>query len=231
MDSSARQYLQPADWSGARNAWQVRPGLWRMGRFEWVDSFGWDQMLDDGVKTVVDVRTLPEVKRREQDPQAFIPDEIQRVHLPVEDVNHAAFGSVTPLIRVILIRITIRWIRSGIVWHVQSRWYWVLGRPVVLCCIAQPVGIGPVWCSDYFYSCLISPEALRTGTSRKTYMPLAPTVSMSIIGLVRSHPYESYLQPEAFERELSDRLASFRQFLRQWPGERVQELLARQFVQ
>src|SRR5699024_8750277 len=102
-----------------------------------------------------------EVKRREQDPQALIPDEIQRVHLPVEDVNHAAFWQRNALIRVILIRITIRWILSGIVWPVQSRWYWGLGRPVVLCCIAQPVGIGPVWWSDYFYSCLISPEALR----------------------------------------------------------------------
>src|SRR5699024_6204604 len=45
------------------------------------------------------------------------------------------------------------------------------------------------------------------------------------------HPSESYLQPAAFERELPDRLASFRQLLRQWPGERVQQLLARQFVQ
>src|SRR5699024_661254 len=90
MDSSARQYLQPADWSGARNAWQVRPGLWRMGRFEWVAAFGWDQMLDDGVKTVGDVRSLPAVKRREQDPQALVPDGIPPVALPVDVVNHAA---------------------------------------------------------------------------------------------------------------------------------------------
>ncbi|MDN6680322.1 MAG: hypothetical protein L0L17_11670 [Yaniella sp.] len=64
MVSSTVQYLHPADWSGARNAWQVRQDLWRMGRFEWVDAHGWQQMVDDGVATVIDVRTPPEVKPR-----------------------------------------------------------------------------------------------------------------------------------------------------------------------
>src|SRR5699024_9509093 len=99
------------------------------------------------------------------------------------------FGSVMPLIRVILIRITIRWILSGIVWPVQSRWYWGLGRQVVLCCIHQAVGIGPVWWSAHFYSALLSPEALRTETSRQSYIPLESSVSMSIIELVRSHTH------------------------------------------
>ena len=39
------------------------------------------------------------------------------------------------------------------------------------------------------------------------------------------HPYESYLEPDAFQRELSDRLASYRRFLQEWPGDRVLELL------
>src|SRR5699024_6115566 len=232
MDSSARQYLQPADWSGARNAWQVRPGLWRMGRFEWVDSFGWDQMLDDGVKTVVDVRTLPAVKRREQDPQAFLPGEAQRVHVPVEDVNRApvwqgrapypshtdtyhdtmdTFGDrVACAIQMVLGS----WKTGGTGLHStagRDRTGLVLGLLLHLPDI-------PGGAADW-------------GEQENIYAAGAHGINEHHRTSPIPHPYESYLQPEAFERELSDRLASFRQFLRQWPGERVQELLARQFVQ
>ena len=232
MDSSERQYLQPADWSGARNAWQVRPGLWRMGRFEWVDSFCWDQRLDDGVTTVVDVRTLPEVKRREQDPQALIPDEIQRVHLPVEDVNHAAFWQrnapypshpdtyhdtmdtfgdrVACAIQMVLGS----WKTGGTVLHCTA------GRDrtgLVLGLLIQLPDI-PGGAADW-------------DEQENVYAAGAHGINEHHRTSPIPQPYESYLQPEAFERELSDRLASFRQFLRQWPGERVQQLLARQFVQ
>ena len=62
-----------------------------MGRAEWVDATGWQQMLDDGVATVVDVRTPPEVKRRKHDPEVAVPPQIQRLHLPVEDIDHQPF--------------------------------------------------------------------------------------------------------------------------------------------
>ena len=41
--------LQRLDWDGAVNAWQIRPGFFRMGRAEALTSRGWDQMVDAGV--------------------------------------------------------------------------------------------------------------------------------------------------------------------------------------
>lgn len=203
-----------------------------MGRFEWVDSYGWGQMLDDGVKTVVDIRTLPEVKRRQLDPEAVIPNEIQRIHLPVEDVNNAAFwqrnapypshpdtyhdtmatfgGRVAGAIQMVLDS----WEAGGTVLHCTA------GRDrtgLVLGLLLQLPDI-PGGAADWDEQENVYASGAHGINEHHRTSPIP-------------HPYESYLEPDAFERELSDRLASFHRFLLQWPGERVQELLARQCFQ
>jgi protein-tyrosine phosphatase len=56
------------DWDGAVNAWHVAGGVYRMGRREWLTEAGWRQAYDDGIRTVIDLRNVSEVRRRDSDP-------------------------------------------------------------------------------------------------------------------------------------------------------------------
>lgn len=228
MVSSTSQYLHPADWSGARNAWQVRPDLWRMGRAEWVDSIGWRQMVDDGVATVIDVRTPPEIKRRELDPQAEIPEQIQRIHMPVEDVNHASFwernapypshpatyqdtmDTFGDRVAVAINTVLDAWHEGGTVLHCtagRDRTSLVIGLVLQL----PDIPGGPADWEEH----------------ERVYASGAHGINQHHRTSPIPHPYESYLEPEEFRRELAERLASYRKFLRDWPGDRVQALLGR----
>ncbi|SFT48187.1 tyrosine-protein phosphatase [Arthrobacter sp. ov118] len=55
-------------WDGAVNAWHVAGDVYRMGRREWLTEAGWRQAHDAGIRTVVDLRNEPEIRRRETDP-------------------------------------------------------------------------------------------------------------------------------------------------------------------
>lgn len=57
-----------AGWDGAVNAWHVAGDVYRMGRREWLTEDGWRQAYDAGIRTVVDLRNEPEIRRRETDP-------------------------------------------------------------------------------------------------------------------------------------------------------------------
>src|SRR5690625_2017037 len=226
MGSHVVQYLQPAQWSGARNAWEVRHGLWRMGRAEWVDATGWQQMLDDGVITVVDVRTPPEVKRRQLDPVPAVPDEIERIHVPVEDINHATFwerNAPYPLhpdvyqaimetfgdrVAAAMTTVLDSWETGGTVLHCtagRDRTGLVLGLVLQL----PDIPGGP---ADWEEQASVYASGAYGINEHHRVHPIP-------------HPYESYLEPEDFQRELNDRLASYAKFLREWPADRVQELL------
>ncbi|MFK0039459.1 tyrosine-protein phosphatase [Paenarthrobacter sp. NPDC090517] len=83
-------------WDGAVNAWRIAGDVYRMGRHEWVTESGWQQMYDDGVRTVIDLRASRERRLRDTDPQ--VPDEakarIDVVHCPTEDPDHSDFGEL-----------------------------------------------------------------------------------------------------------------------------------------
>ena len=55
-------------WEGAVNARLLAGDIYRMGRSEWLTEHGWDQLFDDGVRTVIDLRNPAERKRRPTDP-------------------------------------------------------------------------------------------------------------------------------------------------------------------
>lgn len=55
-------------WDGAVNAWHVAGRVYRMGRREWLTEAGWRQAHNDGVRTVVDLRTSQEAQHRDSDP-------------------------------------------------------------------------------------------------------------------------------------------------------------------
>lgn len=84
MDSS-----QPAapQWDGAVNARHLTGDIYRMGRSEWLTERGWQQLSDDGVRTVIDLRNPGERKRRPTDPvvseAAMVGFDV--VHSPTED--------------------------------------------------------------------------------------------------------------------------------------------------
>ncbi|WP_309081033.1 tyrosine-protein phosphatase [Zhihengliuella sp.] len=80
-------------WEGAVNAHHVAGGLYRMGRSEWLTPAGWQQMQDDGVRTVLDLRNPGERSRRPTDPE--LPEgwepRIAVVNCPTEDQTNAEF--------------------------------------------------------------------------------------------------------------------------------------------
>lgn len=220
------QYLHPAKWSGARNAWQVRDGLWRMGRAEWVDATGWRQMLDDGVATVIDVRTPPEIKTRAHDPVPAVPAEIERLHLPVEDVHHKSFwqrNAPYPMhpdayhdtmetfgdrVATAISTVLESWQTGGTVLHCTA------GRDrtgLVLGLILQLPDI-PGGAADWEEQARVYASGAHGINEHHRTSPIP-------------HPYESYLEPAEFHRELEDRLTSYRKFLAEWPADRVHELL------
>lgn len=226
MVSFTVQYLPEAHWSGARNAWQVRENLWRMGRAEWVDPNGWQHMLDDGVTTVIDVRTPPEVRRRPLDPQATRPHKIRRIHVPVEDVHHPTFwqrhnpypmhpDAYPDTMETFGPRV------AGAIHHVLDAWK---TGGVVLHCTAGRDRTGLV------LGLLLQLPNIPGGSA--TWQEQAQVYASGAYGINEHHrvhpiphPYESYLPPEEFRTQLQDRLNSYQRFLDQWPGDRVIELL------
>ncbi|MEO6530150.1 MAG: tyrosine-protein phosphatase [Specibacter sp.] len=55
-------------WEGAVNARRLTGDIYRMGRSEWLTEHGWEQLYDDGVRTVIDLRNPGERRRRPSDP-------------------------------------------------------------------------------------------------------------------------------------------------------------------
>ncbi|ALO65823.1 protein tyrosine phosphatase [Arthrobacter alpinus] len=76
-----------AQWDGAVNARHLAGDIYRMGRSEWLTERGWQQLSDDGVRTVIDLRNPSERKRRPTDPvvseAAMVGFDV--VHSPTED--------------------------------------------------------------------------------------------------------------------------------------------------
>ncbi|MDQ0632699.1 protein-tyrosine phosphatase [Arthrobacter pascens] len=87
----------PLNWDGAVNAWHVAGGVYRMGRREWLTEAGWRQALDDGVRTVIDLRNPHEARRRDTDPD--VPKEawsgVTIMSVPTEDTDDPRVTNVS----------------------------------------------------------------------------------------------------------------------------------------
>jgi protein-tyrosine phosphatase len=95
MDGIASAH-QGVHWDGAVNAWRIAGDVYRMGRHEWVTEAGWQQMYDDGVRTVIDLRASRERRQRDTDPE--VPDDVKAridvVHCPTEDPDHRDYSEL-----------------------------------------------------------------------------------------------------------------------------------------
>ncbi|MFJ6535662.1 tyrosine-protein phosphatase [Paenarthrobacter sp. NPDC091711] len=95
MDGTTSAH-QRVHWDGAVNAWRIAGDVYRMGRHEWVTTSGWQQMYDDGVRTVIDLRASRERRQRDTDPE--VPGEVKAridvVHCPTEDPDHEDFDEL-----------------------------------------------------------------------------------------------------------------------------------------
>lgn len=95
MDGTSSTH-QSVHWDGAVNAWKIAGDVYRMGRHEWVTGVGWQQMYDDGVRTVIDLRASRERRQRDTDPE--VPDDVKAriavVHCPTEDPDHGDFAAL-----------------------------------------------------------------------------------------------------------------------------------------
>ncbi|MBG6224517.1 hypothetical protein IWX63_001076 [Arthrobacter sp. CAN_A2] len=101
LDTTTARAAVDGPWDGAVNArdlggvgGSVQAGrLFRMGRNEWVTASGWRQALEQGVRTVVDLRHPFELGRRGADPLVG-PDAVERfrfLNLPTEDQSDEEF--------------------------------------------------------------------------------------------------------------------------------------------
>lgn len=81
------------NWDGAVNAHHVLGRVYRMGRQEWLTERGWRHLREDGVSTVIDLRSEPERARRPTDPEVGEADRagVEVVHCPVEDQDVAEY--------------------------------------------------------------------------------------------------------------------------------------------
>jgi hypothetical protein len=104
MESETRASLRDVHWDGAVNArgfggvaGLIVPGrLYRMGRREWLTARGWQHAWEDGVRTVIDLRSAGEVGRRSGDPDvpASATAGFSLRNLPTEDQSDAGFMAV-----------------------------------------------------------------------------------------------------------------------------------------
>ena len=221
--------LSRAGWDGAVNAWRVRPGLWRMGRAEWLSEAGWGDLVRDGVGAVVDVRLPQEVKRRETDPpESETPPNVDRVHLPIEDHENQEFRELcfpyldhpryyNDAVRIFPDKVADalnvlreRWEAGGVVVHCSAG----RDRTGMLTAILLQLDDVPGGPADWEEQAAVYSAAVRGINEHHRTSGIR-------------HPYESYQEPDVLEPALQDRLLSLREFLDDWPGERVAELMAR----
>lgn len=91
-----RKQDEDLHWDGAVNARHICGPFYRMGRQEWLTDRGWEQLREDGVAVVIDLRNLGEVHRRDFDPQ--ISEDAMRgiriVNLPLEEPGNQRFEAV-----------------------------------------------------------------------------------------------------------------------------------------
>lgn len=83
-------------WEGAVNARLLAGDIYRMGRSEWLTERGWEQLYDDGVRTVIDLRNPTERQRRPSDP-VVREDALARfvvVHSPTEDPGDPRYAEL-----------------------------------------------------------------------------------------------------------------------------------------
>lgn len=82
-------------WDGAVNARPIAGDIFRMGRREWLSSQGWQDAYDDGVRTVVDLRSPGEVGRRPTDPVGEgLPAGVCLLSLPLEDLSNSEYAEL-----------------------------------------------------------------------------------------------------------------------------------------
>lgn len=81
-------------WDGAVNARKINNCVVRMARHEWVTPDGWQQILDDGFTTVVDLRSPYEWQITRDGDHGLPPWLRRRINLvsaPTEDPDHPQF--------------------------------------------------------------------------------------------------------------------------------------------
>lgn len=215
-------------WDGAVNAWQVRDGLWRMGRSEWVQSAGWEQVVADGVRASVDLRSDEEFGRRPTDPQdVVIPEQVRWLHRPVEDHTNAEFwdrydpypnhpkyyydnvGTFPNLVGSAVATLLHAWQQHPVVVNCSAG----RDRTGLVVALTLQLPEAPGGAADLDEQLRVySAGAWGSNEHRRT-----STVP---------HPYETYIEPEQFDRELAGRLASLEEFLADWPAEKVRELMS-----
>jgi len=91
-----RKQDEDLHWDGAVNARHICGLFYRMGRQEWLTDRGWEQLREDGVAAVIDLRNPGEVHRREFDPQISKGARrgIKIVNLPLEEPGNQRFEAV-----------------------------------------------------------------------------------------------------------------------------------------
>jgi protein-tyrosine phosphatase len=86
--------MPAVDWEGAVNARHLLGDIYRMGRSEWVTAAGWQQVYDDGIRTVVDLRNPTERGPRPTDPapDPLVLERFTVLNCPTEEPDRNGFS-------------------------------------------------------------------------------------------------------------------------------------------
>lgn len=193
-------------WEGAVNAYEVVPGLVRMGRHEWVTQRGWAEASEDGYTTVVDLRAPRETGRRDGDPTANPGAAgVQVVFAPTEDADHPEFkarfvpylnhpAQYEPYLalfgdRVLLAMLAIAEAPGGVIVHCAGG----RDRTGLVVALGQSLAGWPT-------------DEIVAG-----YEQAASGINEHLAG--RAHPYERHLKGDVWDAWLGERLVALESFL------------------
>lgn len=218
--------LDSPGWDGAVNLWQVRPGLYRMGRQEWLSQQGWDDLAQE-VGTAVDLRLAKELGAREgEDASVKPPEKLRMLHRPVEDPDDAPFwaaydsypnhprfyqhtvASFPHLVGKALANTLEAWITGGVVVNCSA------GRDRTGLVVAM----------------LLNTD--RAPGGRADWAEQAAVYRAGVLGINeyrkiadRPHPVERLILDADLEDHIAERLVTLQEFLGQWPAEKINRLM------
>ncbi|OFR90591.1 hypothetical protein HMPREF2863_06580 [Micrococcus sp. HMSC067E09] len=219
----------PVRWDGAVNAWHIRPGLFRMGRAEWLTDAGWAELAAEGVSAVVDLRMPQEVKRYEHDPaHAGVPAGVTWENHAIEDADDAGFRA----------RFDPYPNHPAHYPDLLERYPDRIGAALARTLAAMEAGGAVLHCSagrdrtGLLTALLLQLPELPGGPADRDEQHAVYTAGVRGINDYRRtakvpHPHERWVPPEDWDAHLAERLAALDEVLDAWPADRVRALLPR----
>ncbi|GAB2901721.1 tyrosine-protein phosphatase [Neomicrococcus lactis] len=210
-------------WDGAVNARHIVGQIYGMGRREWLTQRGWQDLEDDAVATVIDLRNFSESGKRATDPVGEAPAGITVVHVPLEDPSHPDFERVT-VYGSLGVRAdgapepSIPYLHHPAGYPAYVELFAANITTALRMIAVSPSGGVVLHCSAGRDRTSLLATFLLDLAGKREEIPAAYAAGAHGINEYHRvstvpHPYERYAEPERFEMELADRLEALAEFV------------------